>query len=34
MSKFIAFVKFCAYILGAVGGFGYAVRAVFPGDAQ
>lgn len=25
MSKFIAFVKFCAYILGAVGGFGYAV---------
>ena len=25
MSKFIAFVKFCAYILCAVGGFGYAV---------
>ena len=25
MSKFIAFVKFCAYILGAIGGFGYAV---------
>ena len=25
MSKFIAFVKFCAFILGAVGGFGYAV---------
>ena len=25
MSKFIAFVKFCAYILGAGGGVGYAV---------
>jgi hypothetical protein len=25
MSKIFAFVKFCAFILGAVGGFGYAV---------